>query len=182
MNRRSFGITLAAFAGFVLVFAGQAGLGQPPGGGFGKGPPGGQQRKIVKDFDTNKDGGLNKDERAAARDSLKNNAGGFGGGKGGFGGKLLAVPALRAKYLANVKTIAEKSLDWKVLGPIVSQYRLLMEKEVELDTRKLESLEAFKRATANEPEAGGGRGLTLRAFADQRRRFLIDYTEPKKAP
>ena len=31
--------------------------------------------------------------------------------------KLLAVPALRARYLSYVRDIAEKWLDWKTLGP-----------------------------------------------------------------
>ena len=84
MKRRYPIASLAAFAGFLLAFASQCSLGQPPGGKGGFGPPGGQQRKILKDFDTNKDGWLNQEERAAARDSLKNNDGGFGG-KGGFG-------------------------------------------------------------------------------------------------
>ena len=98
--------------------------------------------------------------------------------------KVLAVPALRAKYVASVKTIAEKSLDWKALGPVVAQYRTLIEKEVELDTRKLDSFADFKRATADEPSAAGPGGMRggpgafpLRAFADQRRKFLLDYQE-----
>ena len=33
--------------------------------------------------------------------------------------KLLAVPALRAQYLAYCKQIATKWLDWKTLGPLV---------------------------------------------------------------
>jgi len=103
--------------------------------------------------------------------------------------KVLAVPSLRAKYIANVKTIADKSLDWKTLGPVVARYRTLIEKEVEIDTRKLDSFEAFKRATADEPPsgpmAGGpggpgrGPGISLRAFADQRRKYLMDYAEKK---
>jgi hypothetical protein len=96
--------------------------------------------------------------------------------------KLLAVPALRAKYLANVRTIAEKSLDWKALGPVVAQYRALLEKEVEADTRKLESFASFQRVMADTPGTGGGRGMTLRAFADQRRAFLLKYDDAKKAP
>lgn len=96
--------------------------------------------------------------------------------------KLLAVPTLRAKYLEDIKVIAEKSLDWKRLGPVVGEYRALMEKEVELDTRKLESLDAFRRATTDEPVPGGGRGLSLRSFADQRRKYLLNYVEPKKGP
>ena len=69
--------------------------------------------------------------------------------------KVLAVPSLRAKYLANCRTIAEKSLDWKTLGPVVAQYRKLIEKEVEIDTRKLDSAEEFRKLTADEPAAGG---------------------------
>jgi hypothetical protein len=105
--------------------------------------------------------------------------------------KLLAVPALKAKYLANVKKIAEESLDWKKLGPVVSQYRELIEKEVEIDTRKLDSFEAFKRATDDAAPAaapgpggpGGGRlfgGMNLRAFAEQRSKYLLNHPEVKK--
>ena len=97
--------------------------------------------------------------------------------------KVLAVPALRAKYLANVRTIAEKSLDWKNLGPVVAQYRKLIEKEVEADTRKLDSFEAFLRTTADDATAGGGRGFefALRTFADQRRKYLLGYKESNAA-
>jgi len=132
--------------------------GGPPGGpGGGMGPRGG--------------GGVDLDPLVGLNDASKP-----------LRSKLLAVPALRAKYLANVKTLAEKNLDWKALGPVVAQYRSLMEKEVELDTRKIVSTEEFKRATADEPGAAGGRGLPLRSFADQRRKYLMNYTEPKKAP
>ncbi len=70
---------------------------QPPGGPppFGRGGPGGpggfmgQQFKLVKQFDKNGDGWLNKEERQAAREHLKKERaggrGGFGRGRGGFG-------------------------------------------------------------------------------------------------
>ncbi|MBX9583414.1 MAG: CotH kinase family protein, partial [Gemmataceae bacterium] len=96
--------------------------------------------------------------------------------------KVLAVPALRAQYLKNVKTIAEKSLDWKALGPVVAQYRKLIEKEVEADTRKLESFEAFQHVTAADATAARDRDFPLRAFADQRRKYLLGYQEPKAEP
>jgi hypothetical protein len=96
--------------------------------------------------------------------------------------KILAVPALREKYLANVRKIAEQSLDWKKLGPLVADYRKLIEKEVEADTRKLDSFEAFQRVTADAtPAGGGGRGgMNLRAFAEQRQKYLLTATQPKK--
>ncbi len=127
--------------------------------------------------------------------------GGFPGGPGGMGGgggngieldpligladqrkplrsKVLAVPALKAKYLADVKTIAEKSLDWKTLGPVVAQYRKLVEKEIEADTKKLEPFDAFQRTTADDATAPKGREYPIRAFADLRRKFLSDYKVP----
>jgi hypothetical protein len=95
------------------------------------------------------------------------------------------VPSLRAKYLSYVRTIAEQDLDWKGLGPVVAGYRSLIEKEVEADTRKLHSTDAFKRATADTAAASApdGRrpGLSLRAFADARRSFLLEHPEVKKA-
>lgn len=96
--------------------------------------------------------------------------------------KVLAVPGLRAKYLEHVRTIAAESLDWKNLGPVVARYRALIEKEVEADTRKLDPYEAFLRETADEAApAARGREMPLRAFADQRRKYLMEYKEPKPA-
>ena len=97
--------------------------------------------------------------------------------------KVLAVPALKEQYLKNIRTLAEKSLDWKTLGPVVAGYRKLLDKEVEADTRKLDTYEAFARLTADEPPARtAGRDMPLRTFADQRRKFLLDHAEVKKLP
>jgi hypothetical protein len=97
--------------------------------------------------------------------------------------KLLAVPALRERYLTNIRTLATEDLEWKNLGPLVAGYRSLIEKEVEADTRKLSSLEDFRKLTADEPAAAeapaeaprgpGHGGMPLRSFADQRRGFLL---------
>jgi hypothetical protein len=99
--------------------------------------------------------------------------------------RLLAVPGLKARYLEYVRIIAEQDLDWKKLGPVVEQYRTLLEKEIEADTRKLTSLEAFRSATAStgqlEPSPAGRRPtLSLRAFADQRRNYLLNHPEIKR--
>lgn len=103
--------------------------------------------------------------------------------------KILAVPAFKKRYLQHVHTIAEQWLDWKKLGPVVASYRSLIEKDVETDTHKLSSLADFKRVTADtvEPAAEAGPGmrrpmnLPLRAFAEQRRKYLLNHPEVKKA-
>ena len=45
----------------------------------------GQERKLVKQFDKDADGRLNRDERLAARESIKKDRAGGGRGRGGFG-------------------------------------------------------------------------------------------------
>jgi spore coat protein CotH len=142
---------------------------------------------------------------------MRDRFGGFAGGPGGPGGgrgprgvdldpltglddarkplrsKVLAVPALRERYLQHVKAIAEEWLDWKKLGPVVARYRASIQKEVEADTRKLDSYEDFLRLTADAPEAtpaerrGPGMDMPLRSFADQRRKYLMEYKERKDA-
>ena len=85
--------------------------------------------------------------------------------------KVLAVPALRAKYLGFVREIADKSLDWKAIGPVVAQYRALIAADVARDTRKLFTTDEFVVGTSDE---GVGTG-TLRGFFDARRAFLLNW-------
>lgn len=78
--------------------------------------------------------------------------------------RLLAVPALRAKYLDYVRQIAERGLDWNRLGPVVARYQTLIEPAVKADTRKLSSFDEFK--------SGVG---PLRSFVEERRAYLLNY-------
>ncbi|MCA9062879.1 MAG: CotH kinase family protein [Planctomycetaceae bacterium] len=99
--------------------------------------------------------------------------------------KLLAVPALKQRYLDYVRQIAEKSLDWKQLGPVVAQYRALIRDEVQRDTKQLSTYDAFLTATADTPESAndsqqprvGRHQMSLRSFADQRREYLLKVTQ-----
>lgn len=120
--------------------------------------------------------------------------GGMGGGRGGRGGfgfmmegtptldplvniadttkalraRLLAVPALRARYLGYVREIATHWLDWKTLGPIAEEYHNLIAPVARTDTRKLDSTAEFDAGLE-----------ALRGFADQRRAFLLGWKEPR---
>jgi len=91
--------------------------------------------------------------------------------------KVLAVPALRAKYLAFVREIADKSLDWNALRPVVAQYRALIAADVARDTRKLYSTDQFVAGTSDD----GGPG-TLRGFFEARRAFLLNWMAENAAP
>jgi hypothetical protein len=94
--------------------------------------------------------------------------------------KLLAVPALKAKYLSYVKDMGDKWLAWEKLGPIAQQYHDLISKEVAADNRKLESTTAFENSLRNSKGGAPARGresITLKDFADQRRAYLLKFAE-----
>jgi len=112
--------------------------------------------------------------------------GGPGRGRGGFGratveldpliglddgskplrSKLLAVPALRERYLGYVRDIATKWLDWNTLGPRVKKYQALIAADVKADTRRLYSFEAFETDV-------DGHERSLKSFVERRRAFLL---------
>jgi hypothetical protein len=96
--------------------------------------------------------------------------------------KLLAVPSLRARYLGYVREIAEKHLDWEKLGAAAARHHALIARDVEADTRKLDSIEEFRSGLADAAPAAAGpgprRGISLKRFAEERRAFLLRVAAP----
>ena len=80
--------------------------------------------------------------------------------------KLLAVPALRERYLGYIRDIATKWLDWNTLGPRVKKYQALIAADVKADTRRLYSFEAFETDI-------DGHERSLKSFVERRRAFLL---------
>jgi spore coat protein CotH len=80
--------------------------------------------------------------------------------------RLLAVPALRERYLGHVRDIAEQWLDWNRLEPLVRQYHGLIAADVKADTRKLYSFEAFEQDVTASTHS-------LKSFVDRRRAYLL---------
>ena len=84
-----------------------------------------------------------------------------------------------------MRTITQDWLDWQKLGPIVSEYRQLIEKEVAADTRKLTSFEEFEQSLA-EIDIGDDRGEPVRhnlfLFAKERSKYLLNHSEIKSLP
>jgi hypothetical protein len=96
--------------------------------------------------------------------------------------KLLAVPALRGRYLAYVGDIAEKWLDWNRLGPMVDRYRALIANDVARDTRKLDTTEAFSSGIYGPLDATPAPSpTTIKGFAAQRREALLSHPEIVRA-
>jgi hypothetical protein len=92
-------------------------------------------------------------------------------------GKLLAVPALRARYLAHVRAIASKWLDWERIAPLATEWQALIAADVQADTRKLYSAESFKQGVNTDAVEDGFRGprqvIALKTFVEKRRAFLL---------
>jgi hypothetical protein len=130
-----------------------------------------------------------------ANETFREPEGGFGGGGGSedatldiFAGandpnkallqKLLAVPALKAKYVADIQDIATNWFDWKKMGPLVMGWQNLIAEDVKKDTRKIFSTESFTKAlTVDGFEPGRGPTappyLSLKSFFEQRRAYLL---------
>lgn len=95
--------------------------------------------------------------------------------------KLLAVPGLRDRYLKYIGDIAERWLDWNRLGPMVEKYQRLIAADVSLDTRKLDSTEAFRTGVYGADETIAPPASTIKGFADQRRAALLAHPDVEKA-
>ncbi len=80
--------------------------------------------------------------------------------------KLLAVPALRARYLGYVRQIAERWLDWQTLEPVARSHHALIADAVRADTKKLYTFQAFESGVSEGSES-------LQSFVDRRRAFLL---------
>lgn len=151
-----------------LAFTSLDGFGGGPGGGRGSGGPNGPPGEGPRGGPRG-GGGVELDPLVGLTDNSKP-----------LRSKLLAAPALKAKHLAHVKTIAEEWLDWNKLQPVVDRYVSLIDREVKADRKKLTSYEAFQQTVSSEhrPAATGGRPqMSLRSFADQRRKFLLNHPE-----
>lgn len=97
--------------------------------------------------------------------------------------KLLAVPALKERYLRYVKTIAENDLDWTKIAPVVNAYAELVGAEVQADTKKLDGYDAFVSGLGLGAETAAARPVgrrplpSLRQFIEERRAFLLSHPD-----
>ncbi len=98
--------------------------------------------------------------------------------------RLLAVPALRERYLGYLRDIATNWLDWNKLGPMLAGWQSLIAADVAADTKKLYSAEAFRRGMTEDGLPGLGfvapPAMSLKSFMQQRRAYLLSYPVVRK--
>ena len=103
--------------------------------------------------------------------------------------RLFAIPHLRARYLAHVRTIANEWLDWEVLQPIIAEYQSLVDTEVKADDKKLYAYDAFATSQIKDQGGGGGGGRggrggritpSFKRFVEERAEYLLNHPEIKK--
>ncbi len=90
--------------------------------------------------------------------------------------KLLAVPALRVRYLDFMKDITENWLTWAKLGPIAKEYHELIAAEVAKDTHKPASYEHFVQELDQDTTQGardGDEAPSLKNFITERSAYLL---------
>jgi len=97
--------------------------------------------------------------------------------------RLFAVPELRARYLAHVRTLIDERLDWKIFGVEVEAYHEMLAVPVCLDPRKIFTEGEFARSIDEDIRYGRIHITGLRRFVEDRREFLLAHPEiAKPAP
>jgi hypothetical protein len=97
--------------------------------------------------------------------------------------RLLAVPALRARYIAILRDIATRHLDWTRMEPDAREAQALIAADVAADTRKLASTAAFYDGLAAESTSAGAEPgpaplhstISLKSFFEKRRAYLLAH-------
>ncbi len=97
-----------------------------------------------------------------------------------FINRLLKNPAIRARYIAHVRTIRDQWLNWKTALPHLEKYRALIRDELRADSRKLTSFEAFENGIGEGLGQGHASPPGLKAFFDGRSEYLANVPELKQ--
>lgn len=83
--------------------------------------------------------------------------------------KLLAVPNIRQRYLAHMRTLIQEGLDTSKVNPVLNNYVAMVDTIVQNDTKKTTTYAAFK----NEVQV-------LKNFILNRKNYLLSNTEVNK--
>jgi spore coat protein CotH len=90
--------------------------------------------------------------------------------------KLLAVPALRTRYLDYVRELTENWLTWSKLGPVAQKYHDLIAAGVEKESHKAGSYAHFVQKFDQDTNSGardGDAASSLKSFVTERHDYLL---------
>lgn len=87
--------------------------------------------------------------------------------------RLMAIPRLRARYVAHLRTLIEEIFNWDSMEQMATDMKNLIAEEVELDNKKLFSTNAFHSNFEN----ASGNVPGIRQFVIERRDFLLAHPE-----
>jgi hypothetical protein len=85
--------------------------------------------------------------------------------------RLLAIPELRQRYLAHMRTVLQESFNPTVLYPVIDQYRALTIADIMADTKKGYAMTAYTSDFT-----------ALKTFIQQRYNFLTNHAELRPVP
>ena len=85
--------------------------------------------------------------------------------------RLLAIPELRQRYLAHMRTALEESVNPAVLAPVIEQYRALTLDAILKDTKKNYTMATYTNDVA-----------ALKTFIQKRHTFLTNHAELRALP
>lgn len=85
--------------------------------------------------------------------------------------KLLAVPELRQRYLAHMRTVLEESFHPSVMTPMINRYHQLTAAHIAADTKKSFTMAQYTNSL-----------VALRTFVTNRYRFLTNHAELRPLP
>ena len=97
--------------------------------------------------------------------------------------KLLAVPALRDRYLVAMYELTEKWLQWSVLGPLAQEYRNRITAEVKQETHAPTSYARFVQQLDQDAALAGGSedATSLKTFVTTRHAYLLEDPNLRRA-
>ncbi|NRA96178.1 MAG: CotH kinase family protein [Planctomycetes bacterium] len=95
--------------------------------------------------------------------------------------RLWAVPKIRERYLAHVRTMAADWWDWSIIGPKVAAYQALIAAEVAADNKKLYPTSAFTSNVTQNYGSGFFSGISgLQPLVNGRRNYLLGHPDLNK--
>ena len=98
-----------------------------------------------------------------------------------FINKLLQNPAVKARYVAHLRTVRDQWMDWNKVSPMINEYRKLIGDEIKKDTRKLTTTKAYDEGIGMGKTQGRGSSPGLKAFFEGRKTYL-DKAKDLNAP